>query len=371
MKKLIFSFVSILFLMNFGSAGVVEAQNVNNFKIDTFVTDYYIEKSDKNVASMRVVEKIVATFPEYDQNHGIIRAIPNEYKNKTLNLKVQSILNENGTPHEYSVSESNDNTILKIGNANRYVHGQTTYIISYKISNFISFEDSHDEFYWDVNGNEWAQPVGKVTAKVHIPSSVGVVEPDLQKCFTGGYGVKESLCDIKTKKDKNGELVTVTANGLSPYETLTFVLGFPKGTFEPDKMAALIGLVIMIIIVLSAVLPILLTLVIVISKWRKRGRDPKGKGIVIPEYIAPKNMDVVISDVVLNERMTPKAITAGIIELATTKYITLYEIKKDKLIGSKTEYEIELVKKEYPKSAQLKAIIIMIFGSTGSVGNRV
>ena len=258
MRKIYTALIGLAFIFTIFYFKPVVAQDVNNFEINSFTTDYYLQKSDKKVASMKVVEKIVATFPEYNQNHGILRAIPEKYEND-LSLKILSVTNEKGDIYNYSTSSNNSNTILKIGNANQFVHGRTTYVISYEVKNFINFNSPHDEFYWDVNGDQWAQPVGKVSAIIHVPTSAGIIKPDLKKCFSGRYGVKESSCHIKTVNDKNGQTVTVTAKDLNPYETLTFVMGFAKGTFEPDKMAALLKTIIFLTIVLSAFLPILIT----------------------------------------------------------------------------------------------------------------
>ena len=46
----------------------VHAQNVNNFTIDSFEADYYLTKDVKDVAQLKVVEKIVAVFPDFNQN---------------------------------------------------------------------------------------------------------------------------------------------------------------------------------------------------------------------------------------------------------------------------------------------------------------
>lgn len=371
MSKIFKCATIFLLVFSFLIGPSLSALDTNNFVINSFDTNYYLQKSNKNVASMRVVEKIVATYPDYDQNHGIIRAIPNEYKDNDLNIKIQAVVNEQGRPYQYSTSESNNNTVLKIGDPNTYVHGKTTYIISYLVSNFITFEGSHDEFYWDVNGDEWAQPIDKVSATIHVPKSVGKLKETLKKCYEGAYGEQDSNCKIKISNSDNMQTVKVSASKLNPYQTLTFVLGFEKGTFQPDKLALIYKRIFMLLIIASALLPIFITLLVVILKWRKRGRDPKGRGVIVPQYIAPKDLDVILADVILNERLTTNAISAGIIELAISKFIIIHEIKKDKLIGSKTEYELELIKKEYPHSAQLKEIIVMLFGSTSSIGDKV
>lgn len=123
---------------------IASAQNTQNFTIRSFEADYYLSKTDKNVSTMKVIEKITAEFPNYNQNHGILRAIPKEYKDQTVSIDVASVTDEVGTPYEFTDYSDSGNLVLRIGDADRYVQGLNTYVITYNLENVISFYKDYD-----------------------------------------------------------------------------------------------------------------------------------------------------------------------------------------------------------------------------------
>ncbi len=54
---------------------------------------------------MKVEEKIVAEFPSFNQNRGILRALPKEFKDNTLSLKILSVTNDQGVAYQYTTYE--------------------------------------------------------------------------------------------------------------------------------------------------------------------------------------------------------------------------------------------------------------------------
>lgn len=340
------------------------AQNTQNFTIESFEADYYLSKTDKNVSTMKVVEKITAEFPDFDQNHGILRAIPKEYKNNNLSVSVESVVNPIGTAYRFSTYTENDNLVLRIGDPDSYVHGQTTYIITYQLRNVISFYDSHDELYWDVNGDQWPQAMGAVTARLHLPPAIASrLNSNQVSCFAGLFQRSNRTCEIVTSEADQETVVTATAKELDGYETLSMVVGFSKGTFEPDRMAALVAKLLIAAIIGGILLPPLLTLAIVYRKWHKVGRDPKGRGVIIPQYQAPKGLTPAVGDMVLGERLSNKAITATIIDLAVRGYIIIFENVEKKLLKDKKDYTLKLSKAPRDLSKDQMDILRIFFGT--------
>src|SRR5581483_9368315 len=103
--------------------------NLQNFTVSSFTADYYIDRNGAKTSTLHTTEVITAQFPDYDQNHGILRAIPETYLGHTTSLTVDSVTDENSQPQPYSTSGQNGNLVLKIGDANTYVHGQKIYKI--------------------------------------------------------------------------------------------------------------------------------------------------------------------------------------------------------------------------------------------------
>lgn len=343
--------------------GLVHA-STQDFFIKNFEADYYLSRDGQKTSQLKVDETIVAQFPDYDQNHGIERAIPQSYQDHTVSLQIDSVTDEHGASYPYSTSTSNHNRVLRIGDANRYVHGLTTYKISYTLRNVINFQDQ-DEFYWDVNGDQWSQAMESVTARVHIPPDLQSSLTGQQVCYNGSYGQNTQNCTITPDvKDQNDTVITVNAFNVSGNQTVTFDVGFKKGTFQlgPEiaaenrrallKLFAIAGLI---------GIPPIIAFAICFSKWRKTGRDPKGKGVIIAEYIAPKNLNVLSSAYILNQKLSSQAATAGIIELCIKGYLRINETKIKKLIGSKTDYEVEVVTDTSTVSAEQQLLLDALF----------
>ena len=57
---------------------------------------------------------------------------------------------------------------LQIGDADSYVHGKKTYVITYTMENVTRYfaDTGDDEFYWDINGLQWPTTFGEVSATV-------------------------------------------------------------------------------------------------------------------------------------------------------------------------------------------------------------
>ena len=170
---------------------------VQDFVIKDFSADYYISRNDQKTSQVKVEEVIQAEFPSYDQNHGIERALPETYQGHTASLEITGVTNESGQAYPYTTYQSNDNKVLRIGSANTYAHGLTTYKISYTLRNVINFQ-AQDEFYWDVNGDQWKQTVQSVTARVHVPSDLQSSLTGQKVCYSGAAGQNTQNCTITT-----------------------------------------------------------------------------------------------------------------------------------------------------------------------------
>ena len=98
------------------------------------------------------------------------------------------------------------------------------------------------------------------------------------------------------------------------------------------------------------------------TMWLKRGRDTKtDKTTVIPHYKAPDNLSPSSAGTIYDEKLHSRDITASIIDFAVRGYIRINEIKKDKLIGKKYDYELELIKPYEPEKEFERLIFESLF----------
>ncbi|MGH7196234.1 MAG: DUF2207 domain-containing protein [Candidatus Saccharimonadales bacterium] len=343
---------------------------VQDFNIRSFEADYYLSRSESKRSQLKIVEKIVAEFPNFDQNHGIERAIPETYDGHSVRLGVESVKNEAGRPLDYSTYGSSGNTVLRIGDADKYVRGVQTYVITYSLKDVTKNFTDHDELFWDTNGTEWAQSFGSVVARLHIPADLADRYNDQLRCFVGAAGSTEA-CNYSEEKQGNETVVTFNAGRqLRPGENMTFVAGFTTGTFAPYQPTAFeksLPYLIAAWAVLNFLAPIVMVILLIVL-WRRYGRSHKGRGVIVPEYLPPKEASVQTGGAVLKK--TGKVMTAQIIDLAVRHYIKIYETKRGKLF-KKRSYDLELVRSPDGLREEEVSLVKYLFGSEAQVGKRV
>ena len=311
--------------------------DVNDFTVTNFTSDYYLNNNDPQ-GEMRVVEKISVNFT--DNNHGILRAIPESYKGHPLHLHINQITSDTQAPTQYSTSSSNGNEVLKIGSPTTTVTGTQEYTLDYAVKNVISFYPDHDELYWDVNGDQWNQPFTSVTATLHLAPGMAVWSKK-PVCYAGTYGTTSENCVVT-----NGSNLTFSTSDLQPQFTLTFVVGFQKGYFHPytwrDELADYIGPI------LELILPVVLLGGTGFVWWFKRGRDAKGRGTIIPEYDAPDGLSPLEVGTIADFTVDNRDLTATIIDLAIRKYLRIIETDGKKMLVVKTtSYSLQLINRDW------------------------
>ena len=309
--------------------------DVNDFVITNFESNQTLTTKDPQ-GQLRIIEKINVDF--HDFNHGILRAIPQSYKNHSLQLHVNSIHSETGAATQYTTYSQNGNTVLKIGSASRTITGPQEYTIDYTVSNVLSFYGDKAELYWDVNGNDWQQPFNAVEAKVTIPNDLQLSETP--SCYTGALNSNARNCTVT----QNGQSTTFrTTQPLTANENLTYVISMKNnGAFHVSTWYETLGEFGDVIIGIS--LPIIAIGGSSLVYWWRRGRDAKGTGVIVPQYDAPDTMNALQIDGLMDFSVGNSGITATIIDLAVRGYIQIVETKVDKkLRKDTTAYSLKLV----------------------------
>ena len=337
MKRLLALLITLTLAIGLAAPGLASA-DVNDFTVNDFTADYYLSRDDPQ-GQLRIVEKISVDFT--DQNHGILRAIPESYKSHSLNLHINRVSSDSGAPAQYTTYGSNGNEVLKIGDPNRTVTGSQEYTIDYTIQHVITFYNNHDELYWDINGDQWQQPFTAVHATIHMPSGLRLWATSPPVCYTGSLGSTAQDCVIVP----NGDTVTADAVDLNPGQTLTTVIGFDKGYFRPmnlqdylrDYWPAAVELLV----------PLLLLGGGSFLWWRRRGRDAKGAGVIIPQYDSPDGMKPLEVGAVLAFAARDRDFTATLIDLAIRKYLRIIEKATNNVLGQKKTFALQILRTDW------------------------
>jgi len=350
--------LAVAFVVNFGLVFDISGSNYANAQesdsagydevINNFVSTIVVQED----ASIKVTEQIVYDFG-VNQKHGIYRDIPITYSTNlndfSVRLKVLSVTDENGAGYDYKVSKENNDIQIKIGDAEVLISGEHTYIITYTVNRAILFNPNDEvELYWNVTGDRWLAEIKGVEARVVLPEEVAVEKLKVA-CFVGIYGSETEDCS-SVYDPKTGIVFRTDSGVVLPGEGFTIVVQWPRGILVEPGMTRNILWFIGDNAILF--LPILYFLVYGIFWW-KRGRDPKGRNTIVPQYEAPDKLSPLEVGVIYDQSSDNSDLGAGVINLAMEGFlkIKLLETKEQGLFGFKQKKDWEFIRSaEFPRT---------------------
>jgi uncharacterized membrane protein YgcG len=276
-------------------------------------------------ASINVQENITSQFIGVGW-HGIYREIPLEYSgpgglNYSLFVNVTRV-EEDGAKLRYEQSRDRQYLKLKIyiPNADNSTH---TISISYSVSDALRFFDDHDEFYWNVTGDEWTLPIQSASARVTLPESASDIRTNV---FTGAYHstARNAVAEV------NGNTVDVkTTAPLGLREGLTIAIAFDKGAVrEPTAFSRFL---LYLRSNWALLLPII-TFIVMFYLWWTKGRDPRLRPITA-QYEPPDKLSPGEVGTLIDNSADMRDITASIVDLAVRGYLVIEEKQQDHLLG--------------------------------------
>lgn len=275
-------------------------------------------------ATLDVHERISVEF--FVERHGMFRVVPVKYKgrfneNVTLDMKVLSVTDENGQPWNFETYHEGNNLVVKIGSDDVTVFGPQEYNIHYEVDRALLYFDDHDELYWNVTGTDWGTHIPSSSVSVQLPETI--TEGIDIVCFTGSYGSQAQDCARRVVMN----IASANAN-----DYMTVAVSWPKGhVAEPGIVERIWNFVKANWIVF---LPVLVFLIL-LGYWVKHGRDERGRVTIVPEYEPPANLSVMEVGTLIDNKVHPNDISAGIINLAVKGYLKIKEEEKKRLIGKK------------------------------------
>ncbi len=286
-----------------------------SWRISDFQDLIYITEDGSTAVKERINLVFVGEF------HGIHRTIPVEYpgprgSNYTLFLDVDSVTDGAGRKLKYESKTSGGFRDLKIYIPDA-VNATRTVDISYSVRNGIRFFDDHDEFYWNVTGNDWPVPIDHAEAHVYLPKkAAGRLRA---QAFTGVYGSAER----NVTSDVNGaDIAFETTNPLPMRGGMTIDIFVPKGILkEPGAISRFIWFLGSNPIVF---LPFV-TLAVMFTLWWYKGRDPDAGRSVAPMYEPPPGMSPAEAGTLIDDTIHPRDITSTIVDLAVRGYVKIEE----------------------------------------------
>ena len=325
---------------------------------------------------VHVVEDILVDFGSL-QRHGIFREMPTLYSYDSDNdrrISVSNVSVDDGQDFlPASLISSGSRLQIKIGDPLVLISGEQRYRVGYFLTGALNAFPDHDEFFWNVTGDDWPVPIESASAAVLLPSG-GVNAVD---CFQGSPGSTE-CCQSGFLPESAAFSTTRELPGGSG---MTIVVGIEKGSvdvspplLQPVEPGALDEVTDAFDItpwtVGAALAAFVVGLAAVGRQWWMQGRDrwygevwylndgenalAKRKPLfareaVLTEYEPPplkkngRSLRPAEIGVLLDESADSLDVTATIIDLAVRKYILIKETKTKGVFGlfKSTDYEIE------------------------------
>jgi uncharacterized membrane protein YgcG len=296
-----------------------------------YAKELRIEKFDAQIAvlpdsSVNVTESITVHFIGGPW-HGLYREIPVEYvtpqgMNYSLFLDLTSITDGAHNPLKYDSSRERHYRKLKIyvDHADDSVQ---TIIIQYTVSDALRFFDDHDEFYWNITGDEWTVPLNSASATISLPVAAKNIRANV---YTGAY--RSIARDALAEVTGNGVEVHTTAP-LAFHQGLTVAIAFDKGAVQPPTGADKIGLF------LRSNWPLGLPAIvaaIMFWLWWNKGRDPRLRPIAA-QYEPPAKLTPSEVGTLVDNSADMRDITSAIVDLAVRGFLVIQEHTQDHMMG--------------------------------------
>ena len=302
------------------------------------VADFNDVISVQEDGSAVVRERITLAFD--GEWHGIHRFIPVEYPaargtNYTLFLNVTGVTDGDGGKLKYESSTANGFRDLKIFIPDA-VDATRTVEIDYTVRNGTRFFEDHDEFYWNVTGNDWPVPIDHASATVSFPdAAAGSLRA---QAFTGAYGSAERGASAAVR---GSEVSFETNNPLPMRGGMTIDIFIPKGILtEPGGFTRLLWFLGSNPIVF---LPFW-TFAVMFTLWWYKGRDPDPGLSVAPMYEPPAGMTPAEAGTLLGDEVHPRDITSTLVDLAVRGFVKIEEVDDKGLVFHHKDYIFHLLK---------------------------
>ncbi len=370
-KRWFVAFVAVLglFLAPLDAGAVSPSGYEPLTSIQSYRVQMKLGRDDEKRSTLDVVETLTYKFPTFDLKHGATRDFVKEYDGHSLSFKLKSVTNEKGKPLSYHWSDNS----LRIGDADKFMHGENTYIISYSMRDVTRYyeDNDRDEFFWDMVGLELSDPLSNVSVEVEMSPELAEARVGQAYCYFGEIGATNQCPNLEGRD--GGTALATSFDYLGTNKGVTMAVGFKPGTFTAyqatffEKLVAIWKWVQAI----SLFAALLILVVLGIKRFRATGRRSELRPIVT-EFIPPSNASVSVSANIgspygLIRGSVP---TAQLIDLAVRHFIKIIEVSPKKGLKA-AEYKIEVIRDPASLKDEERELLEDMIGGEAKLGSRV
>lgn len=295
------------------------------------IAGYDVTLTLRGDGSMHVVERISYDFGSA-RRHGIVRWVPLSGRFDGTHDRVYPVSNvtaasPSGAPADLEVTDGAQLN-LRIGNPDRTVTGNQTYLIGYDLGGVVDTREDRQELDWNVIGSQWTVPIAAASVEIRATATA-----TRAACFQGRQS-STTPCGQAVA----GTVSRFRGGPLAPSEGMTVIAEFPAGTF-PDARPVLrerwtfgsafaltratVGGFLGLLAVLGGGFALLVL---------RRGRDEHhlgmepGRGLNPVRFEPPEGVRPGEVAVLIGRRADTRAVTATIVDLAVREFVRIEEL---------------------------------------------
>ncbi len=352
---------------------------------------YDIEVTVEADGSARFTEQISYDFgPVSGARRGIFREILlrqgcNEQWDRVYRISDVTASSPTGAPADLTIEEEDNGVRLRVGNPDITVSGTHHYVIGYRIEGIVTPYPNFQELYWNVVGVGWSVPLYEVNALVEMPAPVTGAA-----CYAGPPGSTTACSALGAE----GPVAAFSQQLVVPGTNLTVAAAVPAGTTAaPTYFAERWSLARAFSLTPFTVIGSLVLLVLAVGAVAflgfRIGRDrravgshvdvafaPAGtEGERVPlfgaeqgspvEFEPPDGIRPAQMAIVLDETVTPRDVTATIVDLAVRGALRIEQLGE----GRKADYQLVRLRTEDPTWLSYEMMLMnnLFAGTDGKV----
>ncbi|MBO1901968.1 DUF2207 domain-containing protein [Leucobacter weissii] len=311
-----------------GAAAPARA-DVQDFSYDSWHVEYEVGVDESGRALAHVTETLVARFPDFDQNKGLVRGLPLDYQGTSTDPRDFRVTDENGRAVPFW-TEKDGGFIAVLTGDDDYVHGVQTYVISYTLSDVILARDdgTADEFYWDLTDFEHQQSIAAFTAEIRFSSELAAKLDGNARCYSGTANSRDE-CSIARAGDEAS--YTIPPIPLSRFEGVTVAIGLEPGSvaqpFAREHGGVLDGLPLALG---GAAAATAVASAAVAGSMRRKRRV--GRGTIVAQYDVPSSLPPLLAAPIAGA--PGPAVSAQIVHLAVNGALRIEEGEPERTLLS-------------------------------------
>lgn len=347
MRKRVVTFLGVL-IATLLSIIVFSQDNVFSLDDGMVIKEMNINVNVTEDNIYNVTEEIKVNFLQ--ERHGIFRNIPVT----KATLSVKSVTNELGNSYKYDIESEGQDKVLKIGDEDKTVYGDVTYIINYEIS----YKGSLSDLSYNIVGPEWDTTIDKVNFTINMPKPFSSNEIRIS---SGKRGTVTN--DLVSFRVDGNSIIGETTSQLSPNEGITIEIPVGDSYFAPPKLFNLYTIIAILVVTLVPLLGIKASLFYNKKKKIVNDNSTKVIGFYPPDGFNPIDLAYIAYP---NKRLTPEELTSIIFYYGNKGFIEIhningeYELRKCRNVTIKdfqNKYEYDFFKNLFDLSEKKNGIV--------------